>query len=163
MATLDASVIRELVAPVVMISACGLLCLSTNARMQAVIGRLRAMHNERVKSWVDDPGEHDRAKRARDMRLEGIASQTTHMLRRLRAMRNTLILLFTAILMMLISSAGIGLSSLIPGGAAVAIGAFVLGGLAMSAAMAVSIYEVGIGLRALRYEHDRVLALDAEA
>ena len=161
MSVLDPSIIGELVAPAVMIPACGLLCLSTNARMMSVIGRLRSLHTERVALFVDDPGENPRRKIAREIRFEGVAVQSTHMLHRLNCMRITLMVLFCAIVFLLLCSAGIGLARVVEWCGAFAVLCFIFAGLLMATAMIISLYEVGVGLRALRFEHERMCALDA--
>jgi hypothetical protein len=155
----DAGIIRELVAPAVLIPACGLLCLSTNARMMSVLGRVRTLHHERAEMYVDDPQENPRRKEVRAIRLEGLALQTEHMLRRLNLMRITLILLFSSILTLLICSGFVGLSAWRPGFGAAAVAAFAAGCLGMAAAMALSIIEGRIGRDAVRYEHERILCL----
>ncbi len=155
----DAGIIRELVAPAVLIPACGLLCLSTNARMMSVLGRVRALHHERAEMYADDPREDARRKEVRAIRLEGAAHQTEHMLRRLNLMRITMVLLFASILALLACSGLVGLSAWRPGFGAAALAAFAAGALGMAAAIAVSIFEVAIGLDAVRYEHERILCL----
>lgn len=156
---IGAGVIQELVAPAVMISACGLLCLSTNARMMSVIGRLRGLYHDQVAAFVDEPGENPRKKAARQARLEGVAWQSRHVLARLQKMRWTMMLLFGATLAMLVCSACIGLNRVIPGFDVAAVASFALGGLLMAAAMVVSIVEMNVGLRALEDEHQRINAL----
>lgn len=159
---MDADIIRELVAPAVMIPACGLLCLSTNARMMSVIQRIRALHHERLLAYVDDPGEHARRKKARQIRLDGLTWQTDHMLRRLEKMRLTMILLFASIIAFVVSSGLIGLAAIWPAFGSGAVGTFALAGLLVIVAMAVSIVEMWAGLGAVRYEHERIARLDPD-
>lgn len=170
-AAVSAAVIHELVTPAVMISACGLLCLSTNARMMSVIGRIRTLHAERVAAYIDEPGENPRKKHARAVKLEGLAWQSKHMLRRLNLMRLSMLALFASILAMLGCSACLGVATLLDqaagGRAASAAGlaatvCFVAGGAAMALAMLFSFHEMRVGLRAVTYEHERVLQLSED-
>ncbi|MEL6328194.1 MAG: DUF2721 domain-containing protein [Planctomycetota bacterium] len=155
----DPGVIAELAAPAVIIPACGLLCLSTNARMQAVLNRLRALHKERIEAWVDDPGENERKKLARDVRIVGLGWQTAHMLNRLNQMRVTMMLLFGAVICLLACSAFVGLSQYAAWSGTAAVVSFVAATALMAAGMAVSLHEMAIGLRAANYEHERVVEL----
>lgn len=157
----DPSVINELVAPAVLIPACGLLVLSTNARMMTVLSRLRHVHAEIVALYVDEPQEHPRAKHARQIRFVGMEEQSDLMLRRLRLMKATMMLLLGAVLCLLASGGLIGVAGVFDLAAvgAAAVGSFLLAGVCMAAAIVVSLVEIGIGLKTVLTEHERVCGL----
>jgi len=157
----DPSVINELVAPAVLIPACGLLMLLTNARMVSVIARLRHVHADIIALYVNEPDESPRARHARQIRAIGMDEQSDIMLRRLRLMKLTMMLLFAAVPFLLLSGGLIGLADALDSGpiGAAALAAFLMGGLAMALAMIVSLVEVGIGLRTVMSEHARVCQL----
>ena len=157
----DASIIQQILAPVVVISACALLCLSTSARLTAILSRIRGFHQERIEAFQIEPGKDERADRVRAMRLEGLEEQTHRLIRRAALIRNALLLLFFAIICMLISSLVLGLSTIVDGVQPAAIVMFVVGVISMLIAMILSLAEIGAALKTVRYEHSRVASLDS--
>ncbi len=157
-ARLDSGVIQLLVVPAVIIPACGLLVLSTSARLNAIIARVRVMHGERLSAYVE-PATNGHAGQVRAMRLEGIDDQTTRMLCRARLMRITLLMLFCAVICLVISSLLLGVSIFFDGVDAVAVIIFVGGLLCVLVAMVSSIIEISRALEAVGFEHDRVTKL----
>ena len=54
MPSLDASTIQEILVPAALVPANGLLLLSSTARLNTVLARIRAFHHELLTTWIDD-------------------------------------------------------------------------------------------------------------
>jgi hypothetical protein len=158
-----ANIIRDLVAPAVMISAAGLLVLSTNARLVAVLTQLRALHHERAE-LLSRLQSGDRTERhVKSLRLDGLRSQTSVMLASARWMRFTLIALFLSIVLMILCSACLGISTVAESFYPGAIVCFGLGTFAIATGMIASAVEVAGVLRGATFEHQRVGSLGLDA
>lgn len=159
----DASIIQQIIAPATMIPACGLLLLSSTARMNTVLARIRTFHAERLSVWksVSSPGTRDEAVRA--LRLEGLELQTRRLLGRAGLLRVTMLLLFVAVACNLLSVIGLALALVFEEGRSVvqslAVALFVGGVVIMLVAMITSFREVFRITETVRYEHARVEAL----
>lgn len=98
------NVIQAMLAPGLMISACGLLILGMNNKYSMVVGRIRLLNEERrrikASQTVDD------LQRAR---LESIAVQLAELLHRLRLVRDAVVGYSTAVGLFILSSFAIGL------------------------------------------------------
>lgn len=162
MATTDPGVIQQLVAPAVMISASGLLLLSSSARMNTVLARIRVFHAERLALWRLEPEAGSRPDRVRTLQLEDLHRQTGRLLHRAGLLRATMLQLFGAVGCHLVSILALA-GGVMAGGAgeagwlgAMAVWVFLVGiGLTLTA-MATSALEVLAILEAVRYEHRRV-------
>ncbi|MEX2214453.1 MAG: DUF2721 domain-containing protein [Phycisphaeraceae bacterium] len=112
-------VIQLLVAPVVMISACGLLCLALYNRLGTIVGRARAFLKERFDA-VDrlSAMELDEQTSAEAhlirKRLGVLEAQVRHIVARARLVRAGLFCLLATVLCMLACSIALGLSLLVP-------------------------------------------------
>lgn len=155
-------VIQELIAPAAMIPACGLLLLSSTARMNTVLARIRAFHAERLAVWRDDQEPGSKADAVRTLRLDGLEQQTHRLLARASLLRMTMLQLFGGVvcngLAILLLGARVVLSD-VPGIYSAAVVIFVGGVLCVLGAMVTSVLEVLRILETVRYEHDRVEAL----
>jgi Protein of unknown function (DUF2721) len=135
MPTVDwARVITISVAPVVIISACSLLCLAFYNRMAAIVSRLRGFQRERL----HEQGlmSHDNAAKNLDHArhkalLDHLETQTWHVTRRAKLIRLTLLLLLLAIALLIGCCMTLGLSVLFPSVVFVSVFMFVLGLLSM--------------------------------
>ncbi len=159
MATTDPNVIQQLVAPAVMISASGLLLLSSSARMNTVLARIRVFHAERLALWRGTPEAGSRPDRVRTLQLEDLHRQTRRLLHRAGLLRATMLQLFGAVGCHLVSIVALA-GGVLAGDAAwlghLAVWVFLVGiGLTLTA-MATSAAEVLAILEAVRYEHRRV-------
>lgn len=160
--------IQLLVAPVVMVSACGLLCLALYNRLAAVVGRLRAMAKEEVDTLARlslsgaEPGKKtpERRLRARVMTLE---EQVEHVMSRARLIRAALVCLLSAVLCMLVCSLALGLSVLAHFFATVALVAFFVGVLVMVGGVVLALGELRIALVPAALEHEAVEPPEAPA
>jgi len=153
-------VVQQVLAPAAMIPACGLLLLSSTSRMNTVLMRIRAFHEERLQVWAQEPQTESRADQVRALRLEGLATQTDRLLTRARLLRLTMLALFAAIGFNLLAVIGLAVRFVVEDAANIlynaSMGLFILGLALMLAAMATSIVEVACILQTIRYEHDRV-------
>jgi hypothetical protein len=108
------------VGPIIVISACGLLCLAFYNRLATVVMRLRAMHREQI-------AETERLGRARRGEKEQEADlvhaqemlgmlklQTERIERRARLLRSTLMCLLGTIACLALCSLCVGLSTIVP-------------------------------------------------
>lgn len=165
MALTDADVIRQIIAPATMIPACGLLLLSTTARMNTVLARIRAFHHERLDVWRLDAKPGSRDQQVRDLRLEGLEHQTHRLLSRAWLLRCTMLLLFVAVGCNLLAALGLA-ARLVVGEAAQWLETapevvFIVGIVLMGGAMVSSFLEVLRILETVWYEHRRVEQLCA--
>src|SRR5450432_1244928 len=105
MSALDwTKIISASVVPVVIISACGLLCLAFYSRLAAIVSRLRAFQRERLheQEIADRDTSTDDADAARRrLLLAHLATQTSHVTRRAKLIRLTLGFLLLAIAMLI--------------------------------------------------------------
>lgn len=159
MLTLSSTALELLVAPVVIIPACGLLVLSISARMNAVIGRTRGLHRERIDVYLHKEDNDPRWHAVRTMRIEGLDTQADQMLHRCQLMQHGIRLLYGTVICLVITSLLLGLSVEWPALQTTALIVFGVGMFGMLAAMVVGIREVSLALEAVRYEHGRVANL----
>lgn len=151
--------IQVLVAPVVMMSANGLICLAIYNRLGAVIARGRAFHKE----WFDltarraaAPPEQGTAEHlARLDHRIGMLNELGHsMMHRARLLRNALACLLTAILAMIGCSGALGLAVPFPAAGPVALVLFYLGMAATAVGIAFALAELRWVLKPLLLEHE---------
>jgi hypothetical protein len=155
-------VIQEVVAPAVMIPASALLLLSSTARMNVVLARIRTFHREQLDVWCQDPAEGSRHAAVRETRLEGLEHQVDRLLRRARLLRMTMLLLFGAITCNLPSVLALAAHYVLTDPQVVyrlSVYLFLVGIALILVAMVTSVLEVGRILETLRYEHRRVARL----
>ena len=164
-------IIHALVAPVVMISANGLICLALYNRLAAVVNRLRLFDREHFDTCTrlatmtadDQDGPVVPHLQARLLTLD---KQFSTILRRARLLRNALVLLLSAVLVLLCCSLALGLALIIQGAEALALALFVLGVGCMIAGTVLAIKELVIALEPVMAEkgtlHEAILALPAE-
>ena len=156
-------VYQQIVAPAVLIPACGLLMMSSTARLNTVLGRIRIFHAERLAVWQSEPKPSTPAASIRELRLEGLEFQSHKLLRRASILRTTMLLLLLAVACNLLSAIGL-IAEHLAGGLPVPLDsisslAFGSGVLFMLAAVVTSVFEIWRILETVRYEHERVEAL----
>lgn len=106
--------------PIIVISACGLLCLAFYSRLSGLVSRLRLFHRERLKeqellgiqraSERPDPA----AVTMHQEMLEALEVQTTYLLNRAHLIRQSLFCYLLTIACLSVCSLGLGLSVLWP-------------------------------------------------
>lgn len=162
----ETAIIQQIIAPATMIPACGLLILSSSARMNMVLARIRAFHVERINIWKLDSEPGSREHTVRDIRLQGLEHQAHRLLRRARFIRLTMLLLFAAVACNLLAVIGLATRFVVDDAGGVipllAMGIFMAGILLMIVAMITSMIEVACVTEAATYEHKRVEALCSE-
>ncbi len=160
------SIIEQIIAPATLIPACGLLLLSSTARMNTLLARIRAFHAEALDVWRRDASPDTRDHAVRNLRLEGLDHQTNKLLRRVRLLRLNMLLLVVAIACNLLSVIGLAIHNAMGGSSlavyALAAGVFILGIAVMLAAMVASFFEILPIAETVRYEHQRVRDLCAQ-
>lgn len=107
--TIDASkVIQLMVAPAVMISACGLLILGANNKYSNVLNRIRLINDEK-RRLVIKTADHGAAPEE-DLRLESTVRQLKHLRIRAKMVRNSVMSYTIGAALFVISSLLIGLA-----------------------------------------------------
>jgi hypothetical protein len=150
-----AKIISASVVPVVIISACGLLALAFYNRMAAIVTRLRGFQRERLQQQeiLERVGEKkDGEAQKHWLMLELLELQTTHVIRRAKLIRLTLLFLLLTIGMLIGCSLSLGLSVLLPKAIYVAIPLFVLGLLSMLTATIAAAMELKRALEPVELE-----------
>ena len=152
--------LQPLLAPVVLISACGLMIMALNARTMTSKSRIRQLHHERLEI-CEKAGERGHATATQRLRYEGVGSQSTNLLCRLRLMRAALMCMVGCVVLMLLSSILIGLDGLNSdaGFEKLAIFTFVAGILSMLAGAVTFFLELRLSLKEVAYEHERIMGL----
>jgi len=109
-------VISAGVGPIIVISACGLLCLAFYNRLAAMVTRLRAFHRERLEQQdrLDaarsmDPPDERAVVRCQEL-IGMLETQTRQVTQRAKLIRSTLICLLGTIICLTICSLALGLS-----------------------------------------------------
>jgi hypothetical protein len=108
--TLNAvQIIQLMVAPAVMISACGLLLLGINNKYSLVVNRIRLLNEEkrRLLSKIAD-GKHSTDD---NIRVESAAIQINALVYRAKLVRNTVLCYTTAVALFVLTSLLLGVSS----------------------------------------------------
>src|SRR5580765_3326482 len=121
------------VGPIIVISACGLLCLAFYNRLAAIVSRLRTFHRE----WLHEQealarerasGSTDPISTVRHQEMLGMLQvQTEHVIRRARLIRATLLCMLLTIASLSMCSLFLGLSAIWLPAMYVAVPLFVLG------------------------------------
>jgi hypothetical protein len=104
--------IQLILAPGVMINACGLLLLGIGNKFSVILNRIRALGEERRKMLVKSP-DH-KFSPIENQRLESIARQLHGLLQRARLVRNALFCYFIAVGVFVATSLCIGLDFIQP-------------------------------------------------
>src|SRR5271170_4804772 len=119
-----AKVISVSVVPVVIISACGLLCLAFYNRLAAIVSRLRAFQRERLAERTrqsESPSQLGR------QLLEQLELQTAHVKNRAKLIRLTLLFLLLTIGLLIGCSLMLGVTVILPRAIYLAIPLFIIG------------------------------------
>jgi hypothetical protein len=137
-------IISVSVVPIVIISACGLLCLAFYNRLAAIVSRLRAFQRERLHEQERIHSEaHDQTiSEKRRALLHVLEEQTVGVTRRAKLIRLTLLFLLLAISLLIGCCVILGLSVLLPSVVVVAVPIFMLGLLSMLVAMICAMLEL---------------------
>lgn len=108
--TLNAvQIIQLMVAPAVMISACGLLLLGMNNRYSLVVNRIRLLNEEKCR-LMNKIGEQQ-SSTDDNIRLESIATQLNALVFRVKLVRNAVLSYTSGVALFVITSLLFGISS----------------------------------------------------
>ncbi len=151
--------IQPFLAPAVMVSAGGLLCLAQFARLTAVVAQARAFNRERLSALQEaeraDPGRRELL----HQRSQGLEHQAGRVLAHAVTVKNALRLLVGGILLMVACSLTIGASLVLEPLGVAALALFVLGLLSTFAGLCLVLGELRVSLDAIEFEHQHLNAL----
>ena len=150
-----AKIISVSVVPVVIISACGLLCLAFYNRLAAIVSRLRGFQRERLheQELLNHAGSEEGPEHARRRRfLEHLETQTGRVVRRAKLIRLTLLFLLLTITLLIGCCMALGLSVLVPHTVFIAIALFMCGLLTMLSGMIAAMMELKAALQPAELE-----------
>jgi hypothetical protein len=156
------------VGPIIVISACGLLCLAFYNRLAAVVARLRSMHREQMVETerlarLRQQGEPASVDIVRTQELLGMLKvQTERVTVRARILRGTLTCLLATIGCLAACSLCLGLSTLLPWLVIPAVGLFVAGMLTTIAAVILGMMELRQALDPVELESRFVTELSRD-
>lgn len=105
-------VIQLMLAPAVMINACGLLLLGINNKYSLVVNRVRILNEER-RRLRKTAGERD-LNYDENVRLESISQQLTRLVYRMKLVRNCVLFDTTAVALFVLTSLFIGIDYFVP-------------------------------------------------
>jgi hypothetical protein len=151
--------IQALVAPVVMISANGLLCLALYNRLAGVMNRVRAFHKEsfdlsaRLNAMISE-GRREVEGAHYERRIRTLDQLGHRMMDRARLLRNSLYCLLLTVLSMIGCSIALGLSALYAPINWGALALFYIGAVIMMLGIVAAIVELQCVLDPLVLEHD---------
>jgi len=100
-------IIQLMLAPGLMISACGLLLLGMNNKYSLVVNRVRLLNEERRKFLIKNSGKNFGYEE--NIRLESISQQLTALLIRVKLVRNAVLAYTLAVAFFVLTSLFIGL------------------------------------------------------
>ncbi len=154
-------VIQPFLAPAIMFSAGGLLCLAQFARLTAIHGLVRTLNRERLavlRDLQEDPGQRSLL----EERAEGLESQTSRVLGHARTVRDALRFLVGGILLMVACSLSIGLSLVLPEAGVLVLFLFVGGLVSIFVGLCLVLRELGVSTELIEFEHENLNRLRRE-
>ena len=155
-------IIQPILAPAVMFSAGGLLCLAQFARFNTIIGQVRAFDRERLailREMADADSNH---RELLDQRCVGLETQSEGVLAHAVIVRNALRFLVGGILLMVLCSLAVGASLVFPPFITGAIVFFVLGLISTFVGLCLVFVELGVSMKPLNSEHENLKRLHRE-
>jgi hypothetical protein len=156
-----ARVVSASVVPVVIISACGLLCLAFYNRLAAIVGRLRGFQRERLKEQeqLQRDGVDAEEIETRRKLLDLLETQTARVTRRAKLIRLTLQFLLLSIALLIACSMLLGLAIVWPTEMYFAVALFLAGLLSMFCGIIAAMLELRAALEPAELESRFVSAL----
>lgn len=152
-----AAIISSSVVPVVIISACGLLCLAFYNRLAVVVARLRTLQRERLAEYKEifQLEEKHRGKLARqeaEQFLHFLENQTIEVLKRARFLQRCIFWLIFCIFSLVLTSLFIGISVLFPIMDIAVLFFYILGLFALLYGLVFAVREILIALNPIQME-----------
>jgi len=148
--------IQPFLAPAVMISAGGLLCLAQFGRYSAVMAQVRTLDRERMTIFENVNQADPQQREILFRRSDGLEQQAEKILAHTTIVRNALRLLVVGVLLMVLCSLTIGASLLYAPLGSVAVGVFVSGLIATFAGLCFVLVELGVSMESISFEHDNL-------
>ena len=156
---MNPSLIQSLIAPVVMISAGGMIYRGLNAHLGRVLARVRLFHAETL-SIVQLARESQVAVAPNAvLRFEGLSRQGDNLLKQAHLIRKSMICILISILFMLLTSLAIGLAFVVVAFNFLPIVLFVSGVLLMMLAVIFTLIAIKNSLIEVEFEHSRIYSL----
>ena len=145
-------VIQQMLAPGVMINACGLLILGINNKYSTVLNRIRLLNEEKRRLAVKAGGREFPVED--NIRLESIARQLQNLVPRAKLVRNAVLLYTFAIAVFVITSLMIGLDFFQPAFDLknLVLAGFLVGMLTVITGVIFAFLEVRMGYSIILYE-----------
>jgi len=150
-ATTIIQLIQLMLAPGLMISACGLLLLGMNNKYSLVVNRIRLLNEERRKYL----GKHDKEFKYEDnVRIESLSTQIKSLVARVRLVRNAVFAYSVAVGIFVLTSLFIGLNYLTGSDRLdyIIAALFLLGMIAVLIGVIFASYETIKGYNIIQYE-----------
>ncbi len=150
-------IITSSVVPVVIISACGLLCLAFYNRLSVIVTRLRSLQRERLSEYkeifrLEEKKRGELARQEAEQFLRFLEDQTADVLKRARFLQKCIFWLIFCISSLVLTSLLIGLSVVFPILDSVVLFFYVLGLLALLYALSFAVREIRIALNPIQME-----------
>ena len=152
-------VIQPFLAPAVMFSAGGLLCLAQFARFTAIVALVRTFNRERLSALQDVDRAEPERREPLLQRVQGLEQQAGRVLAHAVTVKNALRLLVGGILLMVLCSLTVGASLVFAPLGVAAVAFFVLGLVSTFAGLCLVLAELGLSLDAVEFEHDNLSRL----
>ncbi len=152
-------VIQPFLAPAVMFSAGGLLCLAQFSRFTAVVIQVRTFNRERLAVLQGADEAEPKQRELPLQRAQGLENQAGQVLAHATTVRNALRFLVGGILLMVLCSLAIGASLAFPPLSAAALILFVLGLVSTFAGLCLVLAELRVSLDVIKFEHNNLTQL----
>ena len=151
--------IQPFLAPAVMFSAGGLLCLAQFARFNAITAQVRAFNRERLSALQESDQADPKQRELLLQRAQGLEQQAGSVLGHAATVKNALRFLVLGILLMVLCSLTIGASLAFASLGVAALALFVLGLVATFAGLCLVLVELGKSLDVIEFEHENLQRL----
>ena len=148
--------IQPFLAPAVMFSAGGLLCLAQFGRFNAVLAQVRALNRERLAILQDADRAKSQQRELLLQRAQGLEQQAGIVLAHTTTVRNALRFLVGGILLMVLCSLTIGASLIFEPLGIAAMALFVLGLASTFAGLCLVLIELGVSMDVINFEHENL-------
>ena len=152
-------VIQPFLAPAVMFSAGGLLCLAQFARFNAIVAQVRTFNRERLSALLEAEKAEPERRELLLQRSQGLEHQAERVLAHAVTVKNALRFLVGGILLMVLCSLTIGASLAFEPLGVAALALFVLGLVSTFVGLCLVLVELGVSLRTVEFEHDNLSRL----
>ncbi len=151
--------IQPFLAPAVMFSAGGLLCLAQFARFNAVVALVRTFNRERFSALIEADKAEPERRELLLQRAQSLELQAASVLAHARTVRNSLRFMVGGILLMVLCSLTVGASLVFEPLGVAALVLFIAGLLSTFAGLCLVLSELRVSLDSIKFEHDNLSRL----